>query len=207
MVDRDSVSELGGMSDEQLVGVYHGGRSDAMRELIGRYQTELFYFLIRFLGNRAAAEDVFQEAFVQVHISADTFDVSRRFRPWLFTIAANKARDYLRKQARRPTVRLSASVGRDDDGESFVDLMAGDVPMPNEKIEAEELRELVMRTIEGMPGHLREILLLSYFQRFSYGEIAEMLEIPLGTVKSRLHTAVGTFAKHWKSQNPGESES
>ncbi len=206
MVDRETVNELGEMSDEQLVNVYHGGRSDAMRELMGRYQTELFYFLIRFLGNRAAAEDVFQEAFIQVHISADSFDVSRRFRPWLFTIAANKARDYLRKQARRPTVRLSASVGGDDDGESFVDLMAGDVPMPNEKIEAEELRELVMRTVEEMPEHLREILLLSYFQRFSYSEIAEMLEIPLGTVKSRLHTAVGTFAKHWKSQNHGGGE-
>ncbi len=202
MLNDDVVNNLGEMSDEKLLEIYQRGQADAMRELMERYQLDLFHFLMRFLGNRAAAEDVFQEAFVQVHISADKFDLSRRLKPWLFTIATNKARDYLRKQSRRPTVRLSATIGGNgEDGESFVDIMAGDFPMPDEKIQADELKEAVMRTVERMPEFLREILILSYFQQFSYNQIAEMLEIPLGTVKSRLHTAVGTFAKLWKSQN------
>ena len=78
---------------------YRHGEQPAFALIVERYQRELFHFLVRFLGNRAAAEDVFQETFLQVHQSAEQFDLQRRFRPWLFTIAANKARDLIRSQA------------------------------------------------------------------------------------------------------------
>src|SRR5271170_6490263 len=83
-------------SDEQLMAAYRGGDRDSFVELVKRYERELFHFLARFLGDRTAAEDIFQETFLQVHQSAGTFDADRRFRPWLFTIAANKARDLIR---------------------------------------------------------------------------------------------------------------
>src|ERR687896_672992 len=79
-------------TDEQLLGDYRAGDKQSFATLVARYQRELFHFLVRFLGDRAAAEDVFQETFLQVHQSAEQFDLSRRFRPWLFTISANKAR-------------------------------------------------------------------------------------------------------------------
>src|SRR5688500_13099813 len=97
-------------TDEQLVAEYRQGDRASFAQLMARYQRELYHFLVRFLGDRAAAEDVFQETFLQGHQSADQFDLSRRFRPWLFTIAANKARDLIRSQARRPTNPLAASV-------------------------------------------------------------------------------------------------
>src|SRR5437016_4072044 len=111
--------------DEQLLLAYRQGDRASFAQLVSRYQRELFHFLVRFLGDRAAAEDVFQETFLQVHQSAEQFDTSRRFRPWLFTIAANKARDLIRSQARRPTNPLQASIspGDDDSGE-FSDLMS-----------------------------------------------------------------------------------
>ena len=189
-------------SDEQLIQQYQQGRHETFDLLVHRYRLELYHFLSRFLSDRVAAEDVFQDTFLQVHLSADTFDPSRRFRPWLFTIAANKARDYLRKQARRPAVPLSAPIGTDDSGQSYIDLLEADLPMPQAVAESGELSERMLRTIETMPEHLREILLLAYFEKFSYAEIAEVLSVPLGTVKSRLHAAVGTFADRWKSQNP-----
>src|SRR5687768_14013250 len=96
-------------TDEQLLDDYRHGEKASFSELVGRYQRELYHFLVRFLGNRAAAEDVFQETFLQVHQSAEQFDPQRRFRPWLFTIAANKARDLIRSQARRPANPLQAS--------------------------------------------------------------------------------------------------
>jgi RNA polymerase sigma-70 factor (ECF subfamily) len=187
-------------SDEQLLQEYREGNRSSFSLLVGRYQRELFHFLIRFLGDRAAAEDVFQETFLQVHQSADQFDPTRRFRPWLFTIAANKARDLHRSNARRPTTPLQASINRgDDDSGEFIDLMQASGELPSEPMEREELQQMVQATVMQMPDHLREILLLSYFHQFPYKQISEILDIPLGTVKSRLHAAVAHFADRWQA--------
>lgn len=161
-------------------------------------------FLTRLVGDRAGAEDVFQEAFLQIHTSAESFDTARRFKPWLFTIAANKARDLLRRNSRRRAVDLSAPVsGRDgaESGPTFVDLLSIDAPTAGEAAGVQERDRLVQQVVNDMPATLREILLLAYFQRLSYSQIAEALQIPLGTVKSRLHAAVGTFAKRWQAAN------
>ncbi|MEX2218007.1 MAG: RNA polymerase sigma factor [Phycisphaerales bacterium] len=187
-------------SDEQLLEDYRHGDTEAFRALIRTHQEDLLRFLIRLTGDRQAAEDIFQETFLQVHISADTFDPTRRFKPWLFTIAANKARDLLRKRVRRQEVDLSAPVNRGDDdgGQSFIDLMQVNIPPPEEGLESEEREGQVQRAIDRMPPALKEILLLAYFQRLSYAQIADELQIPLGTVKSRLHSAVAAFARAWK---------
>ena len=188
-------------TDEQLFGRYRAGDSTAYEALVHRYHQTLFHFLIRFSGNRAAAEDLFQETFLQVHLAADSFDLSKKFKPWLFTIAANKARDYLRKNIRRQMVTLSASVDEgQDDGRTFIDLLEADLKMPAQGAEENEQTQLVRETVATLPDHLREVLILAYFNQFSYKEIAGMLSIPLGTVKSRLHAAVGTFAQMWRSR-------
>ena len=204
MVEPAAQPELTGLRDEELLERYRKGREDALETLIERYRQELFNLLVRFTGDRVAAEDVFQEAFMQIHQSADSFDETRNFKPWLFTIAANKARDYMRRRSRRPAAPLDAPVGGagGEAGQTFVDLLQADLPMPDDRMERAELAQRVQDTIAALPEHLREILLLSYFQQFSYNEIADVLQIPLGTVKSRLHTAVATFAKAWKKQNP-----
>jgi RNA polymerase sigma-70 factor (ECF subfamily) len=186
-------------SDELLLDAYLRGERVAFTRLMGRYSNELIHFLTRFLGSRAAADDVFQETFLQVHLSAETFDSERRFKPWLFTIAANKARDYHRKHSRSSAMSLSASIDSGGDGERFVDLLQSDIPNPEMPLLDAERSRLVKKAVDSLPVHLREILLLSYFQGFSYNQIAESLEIPLGTVKSRLHTAVASFARAWKA--------
>jgi RNA polymerase sigma-70 factor, ECF subfamily len=198
-------------SDEQLLEAYREGDTPAFRSLIQRHQEDLLRFLLRLTGDRQAAEDVFQETFLQVHISADTFDASRRFKPWLFTIAANKARDMLRKRVRRQEVDLSAPVsrgGRDTEGgQMFIDLMEVNIPSPDEGLQDQERDQLVQKAVDQMPQSLKEILLLAYFQRLSYAQIAEELDIPLGTVKSRLHSAVASFARQWQSVSSGLKKS
>ena len=190
-------------TDEQLLVDYRGGRVEAFEALVRRYRPELLPFLIRFAGGRAAGEDLFQETFLQVHLSADTFDASKRFKPWLFTIGANKARDYLRKNKRQRALPLSATVGGASgggEGTAYVDLMEADVPLPDLAASDSEARELVRQVVDELPDHLKEVLLLAYFQQLAYKEVAEVLGIPLGTVKSRLHAAVGTFAQVWKAR-------
>jgi RNA polymerase sigma-70 factor (ECF subfamily) len=193
-------------TDEQLILAYRDGDRKSFTELMRRYQRELFHFLIRFLGDRAAAEDIFQETFLQIHQSARDFDAQRRFRPWLFTIAANKARDLLRSNARRPTSPLQASIaGGQEEGAEFIDLMTSGIELPDQPMEQRELQDQVRRAVESMPDNLREILLLSYFHQFPYKQIGTILDIPLGTVKSRLHAAVAYFANQWRASNPGQS--
>ncbi|MEM6393607.1 MAG: sigma-70 family RNA polymerase sigma factor [Planctomycetota bacterium] len=186
---------------ERLLADYRAGQTDAFEALIRHYQTDLFRFLMRFVGSASTADDLFQETFLQVHQSAHTFDTTKRFKPWLFTIAANKARDYLRRNKRRQAAPLSATVdGPAGEGVSFVDLMEADLTLPNDAAQSREVAELVRDLVHEMPEHLREVLDLAYFQQMAYKEVADVLGIPLGTVKSRLHAAVGTFADLWKNR-------
>jgi RNA polymerase sigma-70 factor (ECF subfamily) len=191
-------------TDEELVDTYRAGETNAFRVLIERYQDDLMRFLYRFMGSKELAEDVFQEAFLQIHVSIDTFDVTKRFKPWLFTIAANKGRDMHRKKNRRSALELSANVG-EEDGPTFVDLMEVDVPAPSDALNAHEQDRIVQQVVDSLPDLHREILLLAYFQRLSYVQMADQLGIPLGTVKSRLHAAVSRFANAWQ-QHLDESE-
>ncbi|MDP7006009.1 MAG: RNA polymerase sigma factor [Phycisphaerales bacterium] len=194
-------------TDEELLAAHIDGDSDAFPELMDRYKNDLLHFLTRFVGSRAAAEDVFQDSFLQIHISSETFDPSRRFKPWLFTIAANKGRDWHRKHSKRTVLSLSAEVGGDGEGARFVDLMESEQELPDAKLLNNEQINCVREAVDELPSHLREILLLSYFQQMSYVQIADSLQIPLGTVKSRLHAAVAAFSKSWQTaQIKEESE-
>jgi len=192
-------------SDEELLAAYGEGEVAAFRVLIERYRDDLMRFLTRFMGSVDLAEDVFQETFLQLHLSMDSFDPDRRLKPWLFTIAANKGRDLHRKKARRSTLELSAEVG-EKDGPSFVDLMEVDVPEPSSRLDAEERDAQVQEALDTLADHHREILLLAYFQRLTYAQMADQLEVPIGTVKSRLHAAVAKFAKAWQDRQ-GDEES
>ena len=187
--------------DETLLTDYLSGDRAAFATLVERYRRELHGFLARVLGSNAAADDVFQETFLQVHLAADTFDRSRAFKPWLFTIAANKARDWHRRQKRRRALSLDAPTGQDADGARMVDLMDGGAPAPDASLEGAEVRARVKDVVDSMPAIYREVLQLNYFQRMSYQQISEVLGIPLGTVKSRIHAATATFADQWKQAN------
>lgn len=192
-------------TDEELLDDYCRGDDAAFEALVRRYRNELFHFLIRFLGSRAAAEDVFQETFLQIHLSARSFDVERRFKPWLFTIAANKARDYHRKSNRRAALSLTGGE-QEERGGSYIDLLDAELPRPEEPILDSERSRLVKSVVDSLPAPLREILVLSYFQRLSYNQIADSLAIPLGTVKTRLHSAVAAFARAWRAARVHDKE-
>jgi RNA polymerase sigma-70 factor (ECF subfamily) len=187
-------------TDEQLLADYVAGQIDGFELLVRRHNQELYRFLVRFTGSSSMAEDIVQETFLQVHLSAASFDRSRRFKPWLFTIAANKARDLLRSRRRRPEVPLDAQVGSgEEESQRFLDFMSDASAAPTGQLEQEEEREFVRTVMNRLPEHLREVLVLSYFHRFPYKEIADILNVPLGTVKSRLHAAVGQLGQAYRA--------
>ncbi len=191
---------VGQKTDEQLLAEFLAGSAASFSALVVRHSPDLHQFVSRFVRNSATADDLVQETFVQVHQSAAGFDATRRFRPWLFTIAANKARDHLRSRARKREVSLSAPAGGTDheNQASYLDFFADDSTAPDENLSTTEQQAIVRRIVSDMPDALREVLVLGYYQRFPYKDIAEVLAIPLGTVKSRLHTAVSHFAEAYK---------
>ncbi len=194
-------------SDERLLAGFLAGDEKAFTALVERYSQELFQFVARFVRSPAAAEDVLQETFVQVYQAAAGFDPSRRFRPWMFTIAANKARDYLRGRARKKEVPLSTASSSDSSEEvSYLDFLSDSSSAPSERLEADERQEVVRSIVSQMPDHLREVLVLGYYHRFPYREMAEVLSIPLGTVKSRLHAAVSYFAVAYRREEETRSD-
>ncbi|MBM4027859.1 MAG: RNA polymerase sigma factor [Planctomycetes bacterium] len=188
------------MNDEKLLKRYVAGEEGAFQELVHQYKDSVYAFLRRYLHDRDLVDDVFQDTFLQLYVSRDTFDPSRPLRPWLFTIAANKAKDALRRRQRIDATNLGSLF--DDEEHSLDDVLNTldhDESRPYDDLMKEETAAAVKRIIARMPAKLREILLLAYFQKFSYAEIAGMLGIPVGTVKSRLHTAVGRFAEDWNT--------
>jgi RNA polymerase sigma-70 factor (ECF subfamily) len=188
------------MNDVSLSKRYAVGEEGAFQELVNQYKDSVYAFLRRFLNDRDLVDDVFQETFLQLYVSRDTFDASKPLRPWLFTIAANKAKDALRRRRRAGVTNLGSLFdGEEHSVDDALNVLDHDDRMPYDDLIREETAAAVKRVIARMPEKLREILILAYFHKFSYGEIGEILGIPVGTVKSRLHTAVGRFAEDWKT--------
>jgi len=192
--------DLTKLTDGELLARYTEGEEAAFREIVNRYKSGLYAFLRMFLNRRELVEDIFQETFLQLFNSRESFDTNRPLRPWLFTIAANKAKDALRKWQRKNAIPIGTMTDSED--LSFDDMLnsvSSDRTMPYEQLQKDETALRVRRIISDMPENLREILVFAYFNRFSYKQMAEILSIPIGTVKSRLHTAVGRFAKEWEA--------
>ncbi|MGA2914520.1 MAG: sigma-70 family RNA polymerase sigma factor [Sedimentisphaerales bacterium] len=191
-------------NEKELLHRYVSGDKDAFREIVTRYKDPLYAFLRRFLNQQQLVEEAFQETFLQLYRSRASFDESKPLRPWLFTIAANKAKDVLRKQQREDTISISTMA---EPAESTIDDVVNSLKSyettPYDEAEKAERAEKVRQIINNMPANLREILLLAYFEQFSYKQMAEILSIPIGTVKSRLHTAIVFFTRKWKSMTNG----
>ena len=193
-------SNLKKPTDAELLARFDDGDEAAFRELVNRYKNSLYAFLKQFLNQQDLVEDAFQETFLQVFTSRDSFDTSRPLRPWLFTIAANKAKDALRKRQRTAATPIGTIADSQEMSfDEVINTLTSDETMPHEELQKDETASQVGQIIGNMPENLREILILAYFNKFSYKQMAHILSIPIGTVKSRLHTAVGRFAKDWKA--------
>jgi len=198
-------SEAKKHDDSELLVRYMAGDEDAFSEIVSLYKDPLYAFLRKFLNQQALVEDVFQDTFLQLYASRDKFDHNRPLRPWLFTIAANKAKDALRKIQRRSEISLGTAASSDDMSmDDLFNLLSSYEQTPLDEVSRDETAQRVRAIIVDLPENLRIILTLSYFEQFSYKQMAEILSIPIGTVKSRLHTAVMQFARNWKSDNESD---
>jgi RNA polymerase sigma-70 factor (ECF subfamily) len=186
-------------TDEELFARACGGEEAAFAVLVRRYERELFGYLRRYLGDATLADDVFQNTFLQLYLKRDQYEPGRPVRPWLYTIATHQAIDSLRRAGRHPTVSLEQQTGEESDGEPhrLMGLLEDVGPSPVDRVSTDEAREVVRQSVEALPDFLRQVVILAYFQGLPYRDVAEALGIPVGTVKSRLHTALQRLHDAW----------
>jgi RNA polymerase sigma-70 factor (ECF subfamily) len=206
-----SRNDLSACSDEDLLERFRRGLTEAFGTLVHRYERELYGYLRRYTGNACLADDVFQNTFIQVYLKSGQYERGRLFRPWLYAIATNQAIDAMRRNGRHQAVSLDEprdpSGARPGDGElaRLLEMLHSRGPSPVEAASAQERSEQVRASVDRLPDFLRQVLILAYYQGLKYREIADILDIPVGTVKSRLHAALVKLQEAW-AQTPSLHE-
>jgi RNA polymerase sigma-70 factor (ECF subfamily) len=193
------------LTDEQLLVRYRNtGDRELFARLVRRYERELYSYLRRYLGDAEMAEDAFQATFLQVHLKCEQFEEDRRVRPWLYTIATNQAIDARRRNKRHVMVSLDRTGARDAevDAGKLVDLLVSADADPLDQVDSYEQRERMQDVLDQLPDHMYAVIHLVYYQGMKYREAADVLSIPVGTVKSRLHAAIHRLADVWKNTHP-----
>ena len=184
------------VSDEDLLVRYaQEGTREAFEELVHRYERELLSYLGNYLHSVHLAEDVFQTVFLQVHLNCRAFDPQRQFRPWLYRIATHCAIDLLRKNRRWSTARLGLAgkaCASSGEGREVADARSAG---PGQRLEATEDLERLRLLADALSAPLRDVVVLIMLRGLTYQKAADVLRIPLGTVKSRLHHAMSHLRK------------
>lgn len=169
-----------GRSDEELVEACQAGEASAFDVLVGRWEDRIRGAAYRFLGSEDEARDVAQEAFLKAYRGLAGFKREARFSSWLYQIATNLCRDRLRRRKARPQVSLEAL---EEAGPVIVETRPG----AHERLLARDQAERVRRAIDALPEEQREVLILKEYQELTFLEIAQALELPVSTVKTRLY--------------------
>lgn len=160
------------------------GDQDAFAEVIELYKDKVFQICYRMLGNRHEAEDISQEAFIRAYVNIHTFNQKRKFSTWLYRIATNLCIDRIRKK--KPDYYLDAEV-TGTEGLTMYSQVAAEGQLPEEEVEEMELQAEIQRQILKLPDKYRSVIVLKYIEELSLQEISEILDLPLGTVKTRIH--------------------
>lgn len=192
-----SAEPLEAWSDEDLLLSYRStGKRFLFDELVQRYERELYSYLRRYLGNAEMAEDVFQMAFLLVHLKVQKFEPGRKFRPWLYAVATNAAIDAQRRDKRHRAVSLDR-IGTQDQEARLADILLSQDPDPLTEATRLEDGGWVQNALDQLTDQMRSVVNLVYYQGLKYREAADVLDIPVGTVKSRLHAAIQKLNDHW----------
>jgi RNA polymerase sigma-70 factor (ECF subfamily) len=176
-------------ADRELMAAFQEGDEGAFAELFERHGKPLLNFFYRMCYDRAASEDLVQETFLRVIRSRETWRPDASFTTWLYTVARNLWIDRHRSRKAAPKT-VSADLPASDGGGSLVDRVETREEGPVKQVADREAAALVRRAIEDLPEAQRMVFLLAEAQGLKYREIARILEVPIGTVKSRMNAAV-----------------
>lgn len=191
------------LSDEDLMRLCQEGDEGAFEVLFKRYEGPSLSFIYRMIGDRNRTEALGQEAFLRIFKDAKSYQYPRSFSTWFYTIVRNLCKNELRWRSRHPTVSIEDNVGGsrgrgDSDGVHIGDNLRSQTTDPLELMVSTELTSKLDEALKTLPELERDILILKCFQGLKYREIAEVVGVPVGTVRSRIHGALERLRKSVK---------
>ena len=170
------------LSDEILIKKFQEGDVGAYNQLVNRFKDRLLNFIYRFVNDLDLAEDLVQDTLLKLYTHKDSYQEIAKFSTWLYTIAANLARTELRKKKRRKTFSVT-ELSRED--REFI-IASSDLD-PSEDLSSQNFEKSVQRALAELPDDFKTIIILRDIQELSYDEISKIVDVPLGTVKSRIN--------------------
>lgn len=160
------------------------GDQQAFGEIVGLYQDKLYHMAYRMLGSRQEAEDAVQDAFLRVYRNLDRYDDTMKFSTWIYRIATNLCIDRLRK--RKPTYSLDADT-TEHEGLDGYSMIPSDNRTPESEVLLSETQQIVHKAIETLPAKYKSVMVLRYMHDLSLQEIGDVLDMPVTTIKTRVH--------------------
>ena len=171
-------------TDEELIARFQEGDEQAYTELVNRYRDKLITFVYRFVNEFEKAEDIVQDTMLKLYTHKHYYRNIAKFSTWIYTIAGNLAKTELRKRGTRKEIRISQMGPEDRDYE-----LPSVAPDTDEVAQSEYIEKKIQAAIQKLPLHFRTVTILRDIQELSYEEISKIVDVPLGTVKSRINRA------------------
>jgi RNA polymerase sigma-70 factor, ECF subfamily len=170
--------------EARLVKLSRSGDRRAFSELVDMYKDKMYYLGMRMLSNAQEAEDIVQETFLRVFMNLDRYDETQKFSTWIYRIATNLCIDRLRK--RKNNYSLDAEMS-DGEGTDYYSTLASEEPTPENQIILTETQETIREAINQLPEKYKSVVVLRYLHDMSLQEIGDVLDMPVTTVKTRVH--------------------
>ena len=171
-------------TDEELIARFQKGDEQAYTELVIRYRDKLMTFVFRFVNDMEQAEDIIQDTMLKLYTHKHYYRNIAKFSTWIYTIAGNLAKTELRKKKTRKVTNIS-QMGPEDRNYELPSV----APETDEVVQSEYIEKKIQAAIQNLPLHFRTVTILRDIQELSYEEISKIVEVPLGTVKSRINRA------------------
>lgn len=184
MPEKNSINNKN-IPDEELISRFQNDDNDAFKEIVMRYKDRIVNFLFRFTGNNESAEDLSQDTFLKLYKNKHRYTETAKFSTWLYTIALNEAKSNYRKEKKLKTFSINDYY---DEDHGDYQLKSEDI-LPDEQANSGNEAFYIQKAIDSLIRKHREVILLRDVQELDYAEIAKILKVPLGTVRSRLNRA------------------
>jgi len=186
------------IQDRALVEQALGGRQASFQALLEKYKEPLSRHISRMVRDKKVVDDLVQEAFIKAFTALSSYSAEYAFSTWLYKIATNHTIDYLRKR-KLSTISMDRPPGREEGEERAIEL-PDNTYRPDRHVMEDQQRELIHNAIEQLPEKYHRVIVMRHQQEMSYEEIAEALDLPLGTVKAHIFRARALLYKHLRDR-------
>jgi len=192
------------MTDADLIARFREGQVAAFNTLVWRWQHRLYHFVLRYAGDREATRDLCQQIFIRAYRGLEQLRDPERFSTWLYQIALNTCRDQQRRDQRHPTCSLDSMQETEGGQHPVLGEAPGHPPAPDVRAQRNDLRHLLEQALGAIPEEQRVVVVMKEYQELKFTEIAEILQLPVNTVKSRLYYGLKALKKIFDQWGLGE---